>query len=169
MSNSNYEDKVARVLSLLHRDCRASLEQMASMLNMAADEVAGIIDQLEEDGVILGYGARVNWDKAYGSDVVTAYIELKVTPQRNLGFDRIAERIYQFPEVKAINLMSGSYDFGITVEGKNIREISLFVSEHLSTMESIISTATHFVLKRYKYDGVICCKPGRDEREVISL
>lgn len=166
---SNYEDKAEKILDLLHRDCRKSLEEMATMLGMEAPEVAGIIDQMEKDGVILGYGARINWDKAYGSDAVTAYIELKVTPQRNQGFDRIAERIYQYPEVKAVNLMSGSYDFGITVEGKNIREISLFVSEHLAPMESVVGTATHFVLKRYKYDGVICSKPEKDQREVISL
>lgn len=169
MSDTVYEKKAEKVLNLLHTDCRRSLEEMATMLEMTTTDVAEIIDGLEDDGVILGYGARINWDKAYGTNAVTAYIELKVTPQRNKGFDRIAERIYQFPEVKAINLMSGSYDFGITVEGDNIREISLFVSEHLAPMESVISTATHFVLKRYKYDGVICCKPEKDEREVISL
>lgn len=169
MSELSYDNKIERILDLLHSDCRKSLEEMATMLAMPITEVADIIDKLEDDGVILGYGARINWDKAYGQNAVTAYIELKVTPQRNKGFDRIAERIYQFPEVKAINLMSGSYDFGITVEGKNIKEVSLFVSEHLAPMESIISTATHFVLKRYKYDGVICCKPAKDEREVISL
>lgn len=169
MSDFNYDEKVEKILDLLHHDCRKSLEQIATMLGMPMEEVASVIDKLEADGVILGYGARINWDKAYGADAVTAYIELRVTPQRNRGFDRIAERIYQFPEVKAINLMSGSYDFGITVEGKNIREISLFVSEHLAPMESVVGTATHFVLKRYKYDGVVCCKPGKDEREVISL
>lgn len=169
MSDSNYEVKAEKVLDLLHNDCRRSLEEMATMLAIPAAEVAEIIDKLEQDGIVIGYGARINWDKAYGTNAVTAYIELKVTPQRNRGFDRIAERIYQFPEVKAINLMSGSYDFGITVEGKNIKEISLFVSEHLAPMESVVGTATHFVLKRYKYDGVICCKPHKDEREVISL
>lgn len=169
MSDSNYEVKAEKVLELLHTDCRRSLEEMATMLAMPAAEVAEIIDKLEQDGIVIGYGARINWDKAYGTNAVTAYIELKVTPQRNRGFDRLAERIYQFPEVKAINLMSGSYDFGITVEGKNIKEISLFVSEHLAPMESVISTATHFVLKRYKYDGIICSKPHKDEREVISL
>ena len=158
-----------KVLELLHTDCRISLEQMATMLNIPAAEVADIIDTMEKDGVILGYGARINRDKAYGSSTVTAYIELRVTPQRNRGFDRIAERIYQFPEVKAVNLMSGSYDFGITVQGKDIREISLFVSEHLAPMESVVGTATHFVLKRYKYDGIVCCKPSKDEREVLSL
>ncbi len=169
MNDATYEKNAEKVLSMLHRDCRTSLEDMATMLNMSSVEVAEIIDELEKTGVILGYGARVNWDKAYGASAVAAYIELKVALQRNCGFDRIAERIYQYPEVKAVNLMSGSYDFGITVEGKNIREISLFVSEHLAPMESVISTATHFVLKRYKYDGVICCNPEKDEREVMSL
>jgi len=169
MPNSSYEKNVEKILELLHKDCRKSLEEMATMFNMPMAEVARIIDELEKKGVILGYGARINWDKAYENSTVTAYIELKVTPQRNCGFDRIAERIYQFPQVKAINLMSGSYDFGLTVEGRDIREISLFVSEHLAPMESIISTATHFVLKRYKYDGIVCSKPGKDEREVISL
>ncbi|MEE1012864.1 MAG: Lrp/AsnC family transcriptional regulator [Clostridia bacterium] len=165
----NRDDKAAMILELLHKDCRLSLEQISTMLNLSTDEVAGIIDELEKKNVILGYGARINWDEANGADAVTAYIELRVTPQRDLGYDRIAERIYQYPEVKAVNLMSGSYDFGITVEGKNIREVSQFVSEHLAPMESVIGTATHFVLKRYKYDGVICARPSKDEREVISL
>ncbi|MBR5151974.1 MAG: Lrp/AsnC family transcriptional regulator [Clostridia bacterium] len=166
----NYNDeKAALVLELLHQDCRKSLEQIATMLNLSVNEVAEMIDDMEKRNVILGYGARINWDEANGADAVTAYIELRVTPQRDLGYDRIAERIYQYPEVKAISLMSGSYDFGITVEGKNIREVSQFVSEHLATMESVIGTATHFVLKRYKYDGVICASPSKDEREVISL
>lgn len=164
-----HEDKENMVLELLHQDCRSSLEEMATMLNMPMDEVAEIIDRLEKENVILGYGARINWDKANGTDVVTAYIELRVMPQRDRGFDRIAERIYQYPEVKAVNLMSGSYDFGITVEGKNIQEVSRFVSERLAPMESVVGTATHFVLKRYKYDGVICSVPSKDEREVISL
>lgn len=166
---SNYDDKAAVILEMLHRDCRKSLEEMATMLDMPMDEIAGIIDGLEKDGVIIGYGARINWDKANGANVVTAYIEIKVTPQRDQGYDRIAERIYQYPEVKAVNLMSGAYDFGITVEGKNIRDVSLFVSEHLAPMESIVGTATHFVLKRYKYDGVVCSKPEKDRREVISI
>ncbi len=165
----SYQEKENRVLDLLHQDCRNSMEQMATMLDMTTQELAEIIDNLEKTNVILGYGARINWDKANGTDVVTAYIELRVTPQRDRGFDRIAERIYQYPEVKAINLMSGSYDFGITVEGRNIQEVSRFVSERLAPMESVVGTATHFVLKRYKYDGVICMPPSKDEREVISL
>lgn len=165
----NYEEKVSAIMELLHRDCRTSLEQMSTMLEMPVEDVAKIIDQLEKEKIVLGYGARINWDKANGDDVVTAYIELRVAPQRDRGFDRIAERIYQYPEVKAVNLMSGSYDFGITVEGKNIQEVSRFVSEHLAPMESVMGTATHFVLKRYKYDGVICARPQKDEREIMSL
>lgn len=166
MSNYSNSDKV---LDILHNNCKLSLEKIATMIGITAGEVAAIIDELEKDGTILGYGAKVNWAKASGPEAVTAYIELRVTPQRNQGFDRIAERIYQYPEVKAVNLMSGAYDFGITVEGANIKEISLFVSEHLAPMESVVGTATHFVLKRYKFDGVICAKPEPDDREVISL
>lgn len=159
-----------KIAEILHDDCRLSVEQIATMLDFSVAEVAAAIDKLEKDGVILGYGAVINWDKfEYADNKVTAYIELKVTPQRNNGFDRIAERIYQYPEVKSLNLMSGSYDFGVTVEGKSIKDISLFVSEHLAPMESIISTATHFVLKRYKNDGFICKAEEKDDREVISL
>ncbi len=158
-----------QIIDILHKNCKLSLEQVAAMLNISVAETGELIDSLEKDGTILGYGAIVNWDKIPERDVVTAYIELKVTPQRHNGFNRLAERIYQYPEVKSLNLMSGSYDFGVTVEGKNIKDISLFVSEHLAPMESIISTSTHFVLKRYKDDGVIFNASERDDREVISL
>lgn len=159
----------SKILDILHRDCRISNDEIAKMIGSTSKEVTEIISELERDGVIMGYGAKVNWDKASGPDSVTAYIELRVTPLESLGFDRVAERIYQYPEVKSVNLMSGSYDFGITVEGSNIREISSFISEHLATMNSVVGTATHFVLKRYKFDGVICGETEKDDREVISL
>lgn len=166
----NQNKNLEKIAEIMHRDCRLSVEQVATMLDMTPVEVAAAIDSLEKDGTILGYGAVVNWDKLEGAkDRVTAYIELKVTPQRHNGFDRLAERIYQYPEVKSLNLMSGSYDFGVTVEGDNIKDISLFVSEHLAPMESVISTATHFVLKRYKNDGFVYSNEEEDEREVISL
>lgn len=168
MSELVHEKTTKKILDLLHADCKTSFEEIATMLGITVAEVAEIIEKLEADGTILGYGARINWNN-YDDDIVTAYIELRVTPQRNSGFDRIAERIYQFPQVKSITLVSGSYDFGITVEGKNIKEVSLFVSEHLAAMESVIGTATHFVLKRYKHDGIIFGEPTKDEREVISL
>ncbi len=158
-----------KIVEILHKNCRLSLEQVAAMLNMNTSEVAEAIDELEKNGTILGYGSIVNWEKLPSRNKVTAYIELKVAPQRHNGFNRIAERIYQYPEVTSLNLMSGSYDFGVTVEGDNIKDISLFVSEHLAPMESVLSTATHFVLKRYKEDGVIFDVRDKDEREVISL
>lgn len=158
-----------KIVEVLHKNCKLSLEQVAAMLDMTVAETGEAIDALEKNGTILGYGAIVNWDKISGRDTVTAYIELKVTPQRHNGFNRLAERIYQYPEVKSLNLMSGSYDFGVTVEGESIKEISLFVSEHLAPMESVLSTATHFVLKRYKDDGVVFNREEKDDREVISL
>lgn len=157
------------IVNSLHKNCRLSLEELATMHGISVAAATEIIDNLEKDGTILGYGAIVNWDKINSSDRVTAYIELKITPQRNQGFDRIAERIYQYPEVTALNLMSGSYDFGVTVEGDSLKDISLFVSQHLAPMEAVISTATHFVLKRYKNDGNILTAPKDDDREVISL
>ncbi len=157
------------IISSLHENCRLSLEELAAMHGISVAAAAEIIDNLEKDGTILGYGAIVNWDKVNSTNRVTAYIELKVTPQRNQGFDRIAERIYQYPEVTALNLMSGSYDFGVTVEGDNLKDISLFVSQHLATMDAVISTATHFVLKRYKNDGNILTAQKEDDREVMSL
>lgn len=163
------DKKQEKILDILHKDCKLAAAEIATMLDLTEKEVLEIIADLEERGIIMGYGAKINWDDVYGGDTVTAYIEVRVTPQRNQGFDRIAERIYQYPEVKAVNLMSGQYDFAITVEGKNIKAISQFVSDHLAPMESVISTTTHFVLKRYKYDGIVCATPEKDIREVISL
>ncbi|MBE7023687.1 MAG: Lrp/AsnC family transcriptional regulator [Ruminococcaceae bacterium] len=158
-----------KLVDILHKNCKLSLEQVATMADMTVPEVAAAIDALEANGTILGYGAVINWDKIQGKETVTAYIELQVSPQRHKGFNRLAERIYQFPEVKSLNLMSGNYDFGITVEASSIQEIAMFVSERLAPMESVLDTATHFVLKRYKSDGVIYDVPTDDDREVISL
>lgn len=166
MNTAKNEKKIAE---LLHKNCKLSLEQLATMTEMTIDEVAAAIDALEASKTILGYGAIVDWDKIQGSETVTAYIEIQVAPQRNRGFDRLAERIYQYPEVKSLNLMSGHYDFGVIVEAANIQEIAMFVSERLAPMESILDTSTHFVLKRYKSDGVIYASKPEDDREVISL
>ncbi len=159
-----------KIIELLHKDCKLPLEQLATMLNMTLAEVGEAIDALEKNGTIQGYGAIVDWDKLEGRDSVTAYIELKVTPQKQRGFNRLAERICQFPEVKSLYLMSGSYDFALTLRCANIKDISLFVTEHLAPMDSIISTATHFVLKRYKNEGIISAPMNDDDgREVLSL
>lgn len=158
-----------KVIEILHKNCKLSLEQVALMSDLTPQEVAAIIDELEAEGTILGYGAIINWNNLQENQTVTAYIEIQVSPQRNCGFDRIAERIYQFPQVKSLNLMSGHYDLGLTVEASSIQEIAMFVSENLSTMESVLDTATHFVLKRYKSDGIVYAAKSDDEREVISI
>lgn len=161
--------KEEKIIDLLHKDCKLSLEQIATMLNMTITEVAETIEELEKNGTILGYGAIVDWDKVEGQDSVTAFIELRVSPQRQKGFNRLAERICQFPEVKSLYLMSGSYDFALTIRCNNIKDISLFITEHLAPMDSIISTSTHFVLRRYKNDGIISTQMSDDDREVLSL
>jgi len=164
------EEKLNKIVEILHEDCKTPLEEIQVAIGAETlAEVGDMIDELIAKRVILGYGAIVDWDKLENYDKVVAYIEIKVTPQRYKGFDRIAERIYRYDEVKELNLISGTYDFGVTVEGRSIKDISLFVSDHLGPMESIIGTATHFVLKRYKKDGIILCEPPKDEREVISI
>lgn len=161
--------KEKKVINIIHKNCKLSLEQVATMTDMTPSEVAAIIEKLEAEGTILGYGAIINWNNLQEKQTVNAYIEIQVSPQRNCGFDRIAERIYQFPQVKSLTLMSGHYDLGLMVEAESIQEIAMFVSEHLAPMESILDTATHFVLKRYKSDGIIYATETKDEREVISI
>lgn len=158
-----------KLVEILHKNCKLSMEQIATMADMTVDEAATSIELLEKNGTILGYGATVNWDNLPENKTVTAYVELKVTPQRHKGFNQLAERIYQYPEVKSLSLVSGSYDFGVTVKGDTIQDIASFVADHLATMDSVISTATRFVLKRYKSDGVILTTESKDDREVISL
>ena len=123
---------------------------------------------MEEENIICGYSTLINWDKT-DREYVTAMIEVKVTPQRDRGFDKIAERIYGFDEVKSVYLMSGGFDLLVMMEGKNIREISFFISNKLSTLDSVLSTATHFVLKKYKDHGVVLEKKDtEDERMIVS-
>ena len=123
---------------------------------------------MEKEKIICGYHTLIDWDKA-GVETVTALIEVRVTPQRNQGFDRIAERIYNYPEVNAVYLISGGYDLLVTLEGKTLKEVSQFVSEKLSTVDSVISTATHFILKKYKDHGTILVKKADSERMPVTL
>ena len=157
----------SKVLELLEKDCRMSQEGMASLLGISLEEVAASVKSLEDEGIICGYKAIVNAD-AEGKETVTALIEVKVTPQRGLGFDRIAERIYHFPEVDSIYLMSGDYDFCVFIEGKSMKEISRFVFEKLATLPFIQSTSTHFVLKKYKDHGFTLGKKVIDKRLKVS-
>lgn len=148
------EELKEKVLALVENDARLNKEKIAVMLGKEVGEIRDIIETLEKDGVILGYKALVDWDKT-DREYVTALIELKVTPQRDRGFERVAERIYNFPEVKNMYLMSGAYDFCVMIEGRTMKEVALFVAEKLAPIESVISTSTHFVLRKYKDKGVI--------------
>lgn len=160
-------DLQIQILDILRKDCRTSLENMATMLNTSIEDVATNIQSMEEDKIILRYLPIINWDKTDKS-YVEAMIEVKVTPQKERGFDALARRIYQFDEVKSLFLMSGQYDLLVLVEAHDLKSLALFVSEKLSTFESVISTSTSFVLKRYKSDGVIFDENNSDRRLVVS-
>ena len=149
-----------RILSVLKEDGRTPAETMAAMLNKPAEEVKKAIADMEKKGVIAKYTVLVNEEKA-GMEGVQALIEVKVSPQYSRGFDSIAEDIYQFEEVKSVYLMSGAYDLAVFIEGRTLREVAGFVSEKLSVMDKVMSTATHFILKKYKADGVLL----EDERQ----
>lgn len=152
-----------KILEMLETDGRLTAKQIALMLDKEEGEIRDMIQKFEADGVILGYKAIVDWDKT-DREYATALIELKVTPQYNRGFDAIAERIYNYPEVQSVYLMSGAYDLCVILEGKTIREVALFVAQRLAPLEAVLSTATHFVLRKYKDKGVIYGPANFDER-----
>ncbi|MBQ7226710.1 MAG: Lrp/AsnC family transcriptional regulator [Clostridia bacterium] len=153
-----------KLLKLIEEDATLTTEQLALMLSMEADEVKSTIDRYESEGVILGRKTIIDWDKT-DSETINAIIEVKVTPQRDRGFDRIAEKIYNYPEVKSLYLMSsGGFDFTLLIEGKTMREVALFVTQKLAPIESVTATATHFVLRKYKDKGVIYGANETDER-----
>lgn len=156
------------ILSILAKNSRVNNEQIAIMLGMKEEEVKQAILKMEDKNIILGYPATVNWEKT-DKDVVMAYIEVRVTPQRDQGFDKVAERIYQYPQVISCNLMSGGYDLFVAVEGKSMKEVAFFVAEKLATIESVISTSTHFVLKKYKENGAVYEQKHTDNREAVVL
>lgn len=157
-----------QILDILNRQGRIELADLADLLNEDASRVQAMIRALEADRVILSYGAIIDWSKL-NRDEVTGLIEVRVTPQRGRGFDRIAKRIYNFPEVSSCYLMSGDYDLLVTVDGRNLREVAEFVSEKISVIEDVLSTRTHFVLKQYKLNGHILTASEDDEREVLVL
>ena len=157
------------ILNILDKEKgNVSRAKIAQMLGMEEKEVADKIEKMEKENVIVGYKTIVNWDKT-DKDVVVALIELRITPQRGEGFDKVAERIYKYPQVKSLYLMSGAYDLAVTFEGKSMKEVALFVAQKLAPMDSIISTATHFVLKKYKEEGIVFEDDEKDTRQVITL
>jgi DNA-binding Lrp family transcriptional regulator len=158
-----YKDQV---LALLDQDARLTASEIARMLDAPEAEIAAEISELERKGVILGYKTMIDWDKTE-EERVTAQIEVRITPQKGMGFDEVARQICSHPQVQAAYLMSGGFDLTIIIVGKTLREISQFVSENLAPMESVISTATHFILKKYKDQGVEHDLAAKDGREVM--
>ncbi len=155
-----------KLLKLLDSNARLTDEQLATMLNISEDEVRAQIAKLEKEGAIRAYKAVVDWDKT-DRNCVTAIIELKVTPRRDVGFEGIAEQIMAFEEVESVYLMSGGYDLSVRVTGRSFQEIAAFVAKRLAPLESVISTATHFVLRRYKESNVMFLGENQDERGYI--
>jgi len=151
------------ILKLLETNSKLTPSQLAVMCDMSVEAVNSKIKEYEEKGVILGYKTIIDWDKTE-REYVSAMIELKVAPQKDLGFDRIAERICLHPEVQSVSLMSGGYDLLVVIEGKTMREVSNFVFNRLATMDGVVSTATHFMLRKYKDKGVIYNSDEEDKR-----
>ena len=154
------------LLSIIEKNSKIDFSELAVLLGKSEEEVLLELSNLEKEGVICGYHTLINWEKT-SIEKVMALIEVKVTPQRGRGFDNIAERIYNYPEVKAVYLISGGYDLLVILEEKSLKEIANFVSDKLSTLDSVLSTATHFILKKYKDHGTILNKESKDEREVF--
>ena len=155
-----------KILQVIEKNSRIDMKELAIILGCEEIDIANEIAKMEEEGVICGYHTLIDWEKT-SLDKVSALIEVRVTPQRGQGFDNIAERIYKYPEVNAVYLISGGYDLLISLEGKSLKEISAFVSDKLSTLDSVLSTATHFILKKYKDHGTVLAKKNEDTREKI--
>ena len=156
-----------KILAIIEKNSRIDLKDLAALLGESEAAVANEIADMEKENIICGYHTMINWENT-GNEKVIALIEVKVTPQRGMGFDKIAERIYQYSEVNSVYLMSGAFDFTVIIEGKTMREVAQFVSEKLSPMDSVLSTATHFVLKKYKDHGTIMYEKPGDERMMIT-
>jgi len=155
------------ILSTIEKNSRINLAELAIRLGLEEADVANTMADMEKEGIICGYHTMIDWDKT-SVEKVSALIEVRVTPQRGQGFDTIAERIYKYPEVNSVYLISGGYDLLVSLEGKTLKQVSQFVSDKLSTQEAVLSTATHFILKKYKDHGTIMSKKPEDTREVVS-
>ena len=156
-------EKKHAIISILQQNARISDTALGEVLGMTAEEAAAEIRKLEEEGIIKGYSVILD-EELYDKSLVYATIELKVTPQRDCGFDDIAKTIMMYDEVESVTLMSGAYDLAVEVKGTNLKDIALFVSERLSTIDGVLSTATHFILKKYKEKGIFIDKEEPDER-----
>jgi len=158
--------EVKQILEILQNDARTSSEQIATMTGLPVAKVVEAINQAEKDRVIIRYKTIVNWQKL-GEEQVFALVEVKVTPQRNTGFDSIAKRIYEFPQTRNVYLVSGTYDIAVLVSGKTMQDVAVFVAEKLAPLDTVMSTVTHFLLKRYKEDGDIL--DGGEEMKRLAV
>ena len=156
-----------KILAIMEKNSKVSVADLAVLLGDTEDNVSRAIYEMEQDKIICGYHTLINWNKVNNEKVI-AMIEVRVTPQRGQGFDRIAERIYNFSEVNSVYLISGGFDLMVMLEGKTLQEVAMFVSDKLSPLDSVLSTATHFVLKKYKDHGTIISEPVQDERMLIT-
>lgn len=156
-----------KILAVIEKNSRIDIKDLAVILGESEIAVANEIADMEKEHIICGYNTIIDWDKT-GDEKVTALIEVKVTPQRGLGFDSIAERIYQYNEITSVYLMSGGFDFTVIIEGKTMKSVAQFVSSKLATLDSVLSTSTHFVLKKYKDYGKVLDAPVKDERILVT-
>jgi len=156
------------LLEVLEKNARADMEDLSVMLGADKESIAAEMKAMEANKTIAGYHTMINWDKT-NEERVTALIEVKVVPQRDEGFDKIARRIYEFEEVSSVFLMSGSFDLMVIVEGKTMQQVALFVRERLAVIDTVTSTATYFILKKYKENGIFMEDTKKDERNLISL
>ena len=157
-----------KILIYIETNSRIDMHDLAIMMGTDEATIMNELEEMEQAHIICGYHTLINWEKA-GIEKVTAMIEVRVTPQRGMGFDKVAERIYNYPEVNSVYLISGGFDFMVTLEGKTLREVSEFVSDKLSPLDSVLSTKTNFILKKYKDHGTIMAEQRKDERELVSL
>ena len=156
-----------KILTFIEKNSRIDLKELAIVLGVDEVTVANELEAMEAENINCGYHTLIDWDKT-GIEKVTALIEVRVTPQRGMGFDKVAERIYNYPEVNSVYLISGSFDFMVTIEGRTLREVSQFVSDKLSPLESVLSTKTNFILKKYKDHGTVMAEQKKDERELMT-
>ena len=157
-----------KILNYIETNSRIDIHDLAIMMGTDETTIMNELEEMEQSHIICGYHTLINWEKA-GIEKVTAMIEVRVTPQRGMGFDKVAERIYNYPEVNSVYLISGGFDFMVTLEGRTLREVAQFVSDKLSPLESVLSTKTNFILKKYKDHGTIMAEQRKDERELVSL
>jgi len=155
------------LLKAIENNSKRTVADLAAMFGSSEEAISNELTEMEKERIICGYHTLINWDKT-STDKVTALIEVRVTPQRGEGFDKIAERIYLFREVKALYLMSGGFDFTVIIEGSTMKEVALFVGQKLAPLEAVLSTATHFVLKKYKDYGIVLDEEQKDERMAVT-